>query len=94
VRRCAWCSGENGREKSVTCCDNCARSWRRVRAKRGRLYAPSISREPAPKREAPRTVAELLAKLEAQVAELERVVALKARIKDMKQQLGLFGDNT
>ena len=94
MRRCAWCSGENGREKSVTCCDNCARSWRRVRAKRGRLYAPTVSRQVAAIQETPRTVAELLAKLEAQVAELERVVALKARIKDMKQQLGLFGDNT
>lgn len=92
MKACAWCKGENLRAQSVTCCDNCARSWRRVRAKRARLFQPAKRSDDAPAK-APTTLETLLAKLESRLAELERVVALKTRIKDMEKQLGLFGDN-
>ena len=95
--RCAWCNGSNTRN-SPTCSHACAKSWRRVGKKRGRLFAvlPAGDAHGQHKDTTSESVsvASVIARLEAQIAELERIVALNDRIKTMKKQLGLFGENT
>jgi hypothetical protein len=96
VKACAWCKEKPARAKSVTCGDSCARSWRRKRRPRlfSRLYvnAPAL---PAPLVEQPvsRTAAQLLAQFEREIAELERLVSIRDRIRNVKKQLGLFGED-
>jgi hypothetical protein len=56
------------------------------------VNAPAVPAQPA-EQPVPRTATQLLAQFEREIAELERLVSIRNRIRNVKKQLGLFGED-